>query len=58
VVATDSITISEDPDYSAPGNITANEQEWLEILEGESEEERERKGKKEEGEEDEEKSMD
>jgi len=58
VVATNSITISEDPDYSAPGNITANEQEWLEILEGESEEERERKGKKEEGEEDEEKSMD
>jgi len=34
-VASESLKISEDPDYDAPGNVTANEQEWSELLQGE-----------------------
>ncbi len=34
-VVSESLKISEDPDYDAPGNITANEQEWIELLQGE-----------------------
>jgi photosystem II stability/assembly factor-like uncharacterized protein len=35
VVATETLKISEDPDYSGPGMVTANEQEWAEMLQGE-----------------------
>lgn len=36
VVATESLKISEDPVYSGPGMVTANEQEFAEMLEGEA----------------------
>ncbi len=35
VVATESLKISEDPNYSGPGMVTANEQEFAEMLQGE-----------------------
>lgn len=36
VVATESLKISEDPVYSGPGMVTANEQEFAEMLQGEA----------------------
>lgn len=35
VVATESLKISEDPEYTGPGMVTANEQEFAEMLQGE-----------------------